>query len=289
MIDSERLSSFAVFAEELNFTRAAARLHISQPALHVQVSKLAESLGVVLYRRVGRSIELTHAGRELLAFARESKQRTAAFLRTLGTPSAESVVLAAGEGTLLYVLGDAIRRMAHRKEVDLRVLTRDRDGVVSALLSGEAHLGVTALATLPDNLHGARVRTAGMSLVVPTAHRLAKKRRVLLSDLEGERLIVPPAGRPHREQLERALANAGVNWERAVETTGWGLMLHYASLGVGVAIVNDICRVPRGTVARRLPELAPLTYYALERRDRPVSEPVQALKRLVLEAFRELS
>jgi DNA-binding transcriptional LysR family regulator len=54
MIRSEWLTSFIAFAEELNFTRAAARLHISQPAFHVQIRKLAEALGVTLYERAGR-------------------------------------------------------------------------------------------------------------------------------------------------------------------------------------------------------------------------------------------
>jgi DNA-binding transcriptional LysR family regulator len=109
---------------------------------------------------------------------------------------------------------------------------------------------------------------------------------VRLADLEGARLIVPPAGRPHREQVERALAAAGVAWERAVEASGWPLMLHYASLGVGLAIVNDICPVPRGCVARPLPELAPLAYYVLHRDDLGADDPAAALARAALDAFR---
>src|SRR5687767_11112697 len=114
MIDSGRLASFRVFAEELSFTRAAARLHISQPALHVQIRKLAESLGVALYRRSGRSLVLTTAGRELLGFARDSERRSETFLASLGRPTPRSIVLAAGEGTLLFVLGEAIRRATRR-------------------------------------------------------------------------------------------------------------------------------------------------------------------------------
>src|SRR5512138_1641429 len=141
MIDSERLSSFLVFSEELNFTRAAVQLHLSQPALHVQIRRLSEQLGVELYRRVGRVLELTRQGRELRAFARDEKARTEAFLASLSAPSAETVVLAAGQGTLLYCLGPTIAEYAARADVHLRVLTRDRDGIVAALLDGEAQLG----------------------------------------------------------------------------------------------------------------------------------------------------
>jgi LysR family transcriptional regulator, low CO2-responsive transcriptional regulator len=292
MIDSDRLRSFVAFGEELSFTRAAARLHLSQPALHVQVARLTDSLGVTLYRRRGRALELTHAGRALLAFGRDEARRTEAFLAGLGAassgaaPVVRTVVLAAGEGSLRYVLGDAVRRISARRDVDLRVLTRDRDGVLAALRTGEAQVGVTALAAPPDDLRAVKARVAGMSLVVPRGHPLARKRRVRLRDLEGARLIVPPAGRPHREQIERAMAAAGVGWERAVEAAGWGVMLHYASLGVGLAIVNDICPTPRGTVARPLTELSPLAYYVLHRPTLGDDDPARSLAELAALAFR---
>ena len=55
-VSADALASFAVFADHLNFTRAAEELHISQPALHVKVRKLSESLGRPLYRRAGRRL-----------------------------------------------------------------------------------------------------------------------------------------------------------------------------------------------------------------------------------------
>lgn len=286
MIDSTRLASFRVFAEELSFTRAATRLHISQPALHVQIQKLAESLGVSLYERVGRSLVLTPAGDALLGFARDSERRTDAFLGSLGRATPRTVVLAAGEGSLLYVLGDAIGRASRRGDLELRIASRDREGVLAALRSGEAHLGVTALATAPDDLVAVRLRTVGMSAVMARGHRLARKRRLRLADLAGERLIVTPAGKPHREQLERTLVDAGLSWERAVEANGWPLILHYAALGIGIAIVNDICRAPRGAVARALPELPSLGYWLLHRRTLDERDPAAALREPIIEAFR---
>src|SRR5262245_58654567 len=161
MIDSHRLASFITFAEELNFTRAAGRLHVSQPALHVQIKKLAEEVGGPVYRRAGRSIELTARGKALLAFARDLRERTAGFLgRVEGTP--RELVLAAGEGALLYLLGPAVRRAARLPGVSLRVLTRDRAATLEAVASAEAHLGVTTLETVPASLVATPLRRAGM-------------------------------------------------------------------------------------------------------------------------------
>jgi hypothetical protein len=62
-------------------------------------------------------------------------------------------------------------------------------------------------------------------------------------------------------------------------------MLHYAALGVGLAIVNDTCRLPRGTVARPIPELPALQYYVLHRARLGLSPAAVALRALVAEEF----
>jgi len=287
MMNSTWLTSFLVFAEEVHFTRAAARLHISQPALHVQIAKLTEMVGARLYVRTGRSLELTRAGKELRAFARDLSERSDAFLTGLGAAAVvRSVVLAAGEGTLLYRLGPIIRRMSARPDVRLRVLTRDREGVLAALGDGEAHVGVLPLEVIPDGITATKLWRSGQMLVVPRGHQLARKRRVRLRDLDGVRLIVPPTARPHRAFVARALSSAGVRFEVAVEATGWEVMLHYVELGVGVAIVNDICRVPRGALARPLPELASLDYYVAQRTGLELSKPALDVKAMIRDLAR---
>ncbi len=62
MISSDRLHTFAVFAEDNNLSRAAKRLHLSQPAVHAQLKALADELGVPLYQRAGRGLVLTKEG-----------------------------------------------------------------------------------------------------------------------------------------------------------------------------------------------------------------------------------
>src|SRR5436190_20599164 len=109
MIDSDRLAAFIAFAEELGFTSAARRLHISQPALHAKVQRLSEELGVSLYRRDGRRLVLTPAGRATLAHAREAQGLSDSFLATLRNGRDTSpIVLAAGEGAFLDLLGPAL-------------------------------------------------------------------------------------------------------------------------------------------------------------------------------------
>jgi DNA-binding transcriptional LysR family regulator len=122
-------------------------------------------------------------------------------------------------------------------------------------------------------------------MVMPSRHRLARKRRLALADLANERLIVPLPDSRHRQTLARALAAAGVEWEVAVEASGWPLMLDYARLGVGLAVVNDICPAPRGTVARRIPELPSIDYYVVHRRGAVLPPAATQLRAAIVSAF----
>jgi DNA-binding transcriptional LysR family regulator len=267
LLHHDWLASFAVFAEELSFTRAAARLHLTQPALHVQVAKLGEQVGAALYERHGRALVLTAAGEATLAFARRQAEAHAEFFAAReGKPSARAFVLAAGEGALLYVLDDWLRELGRRKDVKLSVIVRDREGTLAAVRRGEAHLGVTTLDAPPADLAVSHLLTAEMVLALPARHRLAGKARVRLADLASERLVLPPGDRPHRALVERALGGVGVAPDVVVEASGWPLMLHMVALGLGIAVVNGVCRLPRGVVGKPVSELPAVRYFRVERR-----------------------
>ena len=283
MINAEWLGAFVKFSETMNFTQAAAALHISQPALHVQVRKLGESLGVPLYVRRGRMLELTLQGRRVLAFGREQQERMDQFRAELD-PGArdDTVVLAAGEGTFMNLLSGALRAFRRVKHAKLRVLTRDRDQAIAAVQLGEAHLAVTVVDEIPSNLAARKVAAVGAAVVLPASHRLASKRSLSIRDLSLEPLIVPSPGRPLRATLARAWASAGLAWSPAVEANGWELMMRFTALGLGVAIVNDFCKPPHGTVMRRLVGLPSVQYQLLRLRDRRPSRAAMALEEAIV-------
>lgn len=284
MIDSEWLRSFVVFGETLSFTHAARRLHISQPALHVQIRKLGESLATPLYGRRGRALELTAQGRKLLAYGREQQERENLLLDELRPGSGDgSVVLAAGEGTIMNLLSPALHAFQRSKAAKLRVLTRDRDQALAAVQLGEAHVAVTVLDDVPANLVARRVARVGAVVVVPKAHRLAKKRSLSIRDLRDEPLIAPSPGRPLRASLARAWAEAELTWSPAVEANGWELMIRFVELGMGLAVVNDFCQAPRGTVRRRLSGLPAVHYQLVRLRDRKPTPAAALLERLIVD------
>ncbi|GAA1543403.1 LysR family transcriptional regulator [Actinomadura kijaniata] len=264
-LSTDALASFAVFAKHLNFTRAAEELHISQPALHVKVRKLAETLDRPLYRKEGRRLTLTPEGEAVARFARELDDRATAFLAEVqGRSPGRVPVLAAGEGAFLYLLGEAVRTAAPRP----RLVNGDRARTLAAVRTGRADLGVAVLDVLPHDLAAVHLATYPQVLVAPEDHPLAGRPSLTLADLADASLVVPPPHGPHRIMLERALRAAQVPWSVAVEASGWPLILHFAALGVGPAVVNGCVRVPEGLVAREITDLPAVPYHAVHRPDR---------------------
>lgn len=192
------------------------------------------------------------------------------------------VVLAAGEGAFLYILGPGIREFLRKSIAPLRLLSLDREGVVTVLRSGRAHLGVAALDVVPPDLQATLLCKVEQVVALPQDHPLARKRRLTIKDLAGTRLVVPTAERPHRQMLSAALRTANVTWEVAVEASGWELMLHFVKLGMGIAVVNSVCNNPRGLITRPLPELANVHYYLLHLDSGKRSETQQELAHLLL-------
>jgi LysR family transcriptional regulator, low CO2-responsive transcriptional regulator len=278
----DALLAFAEFAEDGNFSRAAVRLHLSQPALHTKIAKLSRSIEHPLYVRKGRSIEITQTGRKVQRFARELADSTVAFQNELLERDAiHPVVLAAGEGSYLYLLGQGIRAHLADRKHSLELLTADGGAAVDAVQSGRAQLAITSAETIPSGLASQPFTRVGQVLAMPKQHPLASRRTVHLKDLSGSELIVPPPGRPHRVMLSQMLQSAQVDWKVSVEASGWEVILHLVRLGMGLAVVNACCRIPAGIVTRSVPELPALQYVVIAREGR-LSGAALALKQNLL-------
>lgn len=270
------LRAFLAVIEAGGFTAAAARLHLSQPALHTQVKQLSAWAGP-LYRFEGRTLQLTPRGEEVEALAREV---VGAVDRFAAADEQEAVtpVLSAGRAVQLYLLAQALRGWKGR----LALRTEDRAATVEAVRSGRAHLGLTSLLEVDHTLESTRVLTVGQVVMVPADDPLARRTKIRVQALAGRPLVVPPADRGHRMALAAALGGA---LEVAVEVDGWELMTHYAALGLGLTVVNAYVPAPRGLVAVPVSDLPSLQIYLVKRRGAPRRAEVSALEGHLIRHF----
>ncbi len=285
MIETTWLHTFASFAEDANLSHAAKRVHLTQPAVHGHLRKLGDELDVLLYRRMGRALVLTAEGIEVAAFAREHLARERALRTRLARESsAEAVVLAAGPGAIRYVVGDALPEFQRSAKVRIEVRALEAASAVLAVRSGEAHVGVGVLLSVPGGLACAKLISVAQVLVLPRAHALARKRSVRLSDLADVPLVLPPEGRP-QQALAAALRERGMEPTVGAVGRGWEVTIKLVELGLGLGVVNAFCEVPRSLVKRPLPELPAVQYYVFTREDaRPTAT---ALAKALVQATRK--
>ncbi|MEO1273423.1 MAG: substrate-binding domain-containing protein, partial [Myxococcota bacterium] len=190
--------------------------------------------------------------------------------RLTGRKEHQPVVLAAGVGAWLYLLGPAIEAFQRETpQVPLKLWTRMGPQAVAAVRSGEAHVGVTSIGgdeVMADaDLKVEILAKVPHVLLLPDDHPLAAQTALEASALEGAALVVPPRGRPLREALEAFRPTA--RWTVAVEASGWPLMLHFVGLGLGWAVVNGFCPPPAGFVKRPLLDLPERVYLVVRRRE----------------------
>jgi LysR family transcriptional regulator, low CO2-responsive transcriptional regulator len=141
---------------------------------------------------------------------------------------------------------------------------------------------VAVLDLVPDGIVARDIVRTPLCAAMSARHPLAKKRSVTLAELSRERLVLPPPGRSHRDFVGRAIARLGHEVTPPIEADGWPLVLKFAALGLGVAVINGICELPAEVVTRPIPELGTVTYRLLHRRGGELGAAASRLARGIL-------
>jgi DNA-binding transcriptional LysR family regulator len=243
------IRALVAVAEAGSFTRAAERLHLSQPALTVQIRRLEEAVGARLFDRNSRNVALTPTGRELLPLLRKSLRDMENVLRdarAMGEGESGTIRIACLPTFAASVLPELIIGM--KREVP-RVVFQIRDVVastVNALVrSEEVDIGLTG-GDVPDPL--LEVLHAGVDrlvVVCPKAHALAKKRRIVLDDLARSPLVLTAPGTSVRAVVDAALSETREALDIACEPTYMMTAVAMVRGGLGVTILPETAREVR--------------------------------------------
>ena len=267
---AERVRAFCVFAEELNFTRAADRLYITQPALHKKIAALQDQLGIPLYVTNPKSKQveaLTPQGRRLAAYGEDAAKLALDALGGIVGTKKGPVTVAAGRGAYLYVIPKAIRKLAKR-EGGVRILAANNAEAIDHVRGGRADIGVTAFSHPPKDLRSTSIATYPQTLVVANSHRLADRTSLTTGDLDGIELALPQRGERMREYIGDSLQAAGVHVTVSAEALNWDLLVQFVTFGIEATIVNEFVPLPRGLTRIPVADLQPATYYAIWRDER---------------------
>lgn len=273
-MEMRQLQYFVAVAEDLNFTRAAARVHIAQPAISQQIARLEHELGQELFDRSGRQIRLTAAGELFLPFARETLD-TATRGRDAVASLAGSLAGRLSVGTIQSPPPSLLDALAafHRDHplVEISLRTGSPQHLAEHVANGAldaALLGVTgqpppaAVATAPYTVEPI------VALVAP-GHRLADRTRITIAALRHQPLATLTHGSGLRTVLEAACAKAGFKPLIQAETDDINLLIDLATRRLGVALVpgtdHTRSRHDLVTLTMHRPKLARRTVLAWHR------------------------
>ncbi len=247
-MDIRQLRYFAALAEELHFHRAAARLHIAQPALSQQIRSLEHELGLQLFERTNRRVALTDAGAHLLTEAAAVIARFEEAVETMQRVRAGELgtlrigVFPGPLGRLLPEILAELRRRNAEVEVATRYLpARDQ---VTAVLEGRLDLALLPSLSAPHTpapLVGKVIDRRPLGVAVPAGHALAKKRRLAPRDLDGLPLVwMARASDPSvYDAVLAALTAAGVRPRSLLESSTPESSLSIVAAGLGVSVKTE--------------------------------------------------
>ena len=189
-IDLRQFRYFLAVSEELNFRRAAERLHISQPPLSRQIRQLEEQLGVTLFQRDKAGVTLTQTGLAFVPEARrtlaQADKAVAAARAAQGSAGGQFIV---GYTTVFdrSVIPDVFERLRDRFP-DWRLVMKGKHSIslVRDIKNGLIDAAFIGLHTEAPGLTVETIHQEPLVVALPASHRLARKRRLGFNDLRGE-------------------------------------------------------------------------------------------------------
>jgi len=260
-MDGRHLVTFRAVLREGSFLKAARALGLAQPTVTLHVQELEAAFGLELFDRRGRRRPLTPAG-ELLAERAgpilESFDRLARSMSELkdgrtGLIRVGSIEPAASQ-RVMPLLGKLQRE---RPALRVRLDVSGTNGVSRGVADGELDLGLCSAPPTELGLDFEPLFAEEMALLVPRGHRLAGRRPLRASDLEGEALLLTEQGCSYRRAIETALQGHGVRPQWSVESGSTETLKAAVRQKMGIAILPRAAAspAPPGTVVRSLSDL----------------------------------
>jgi DNA-binding transcriptional LysR family regulator len=242
-MELRHLRTIVAVAQHRSLTKAGEELYLTQSAISQQIRRLERELGIEVFRRTSRSVELTAEGRVILGYA----QRVLAEVDGLQSELEELTGLLSGQLRIggVYPTGPydlfgmlADFRAAH-PGVAVHMVEDTQEDALAALRADELDCAFTALDpdALGDEFAATLLWQEEIVVALPAGHRLCDRSRITLQELAAEDLIAYRDNSALRRRLERTMADLGLEPRNAFICTEMAAVRGLASKGLGVAVL----------------------------------------------------
>jgi DNA-binding transcriptional LysR family regulator len=241
MLETKQLKIFKTIVEVGSFTRAGARLNLSQPAISQHIRALEEHLGVPVLLRVGKRARPTPAGEVLLHCAEQVLDKIEDAERLLaeqGMGGGGMVRIGSGDAVCHHLLPPVLKEfVAQFPRVHLQLTSGHTASTLARLMSGELDLGLVTLPVETDRIRITEIGRDELVAITRPDHAWAERRRVQATDFSGEPLILYERESRMTELLMRFLLEEGVFPRVTMEVDHVAAVKELVREGLGVAVL----------------------------------------------------
>ena len=236
-----QLTIFEAVARHLSFTKAAEELHLTQPAVSMQIKQLEQATGVPLFELLGKRVYLTEAGQELQRYSRsitlllaEAEQ---VFEEMRGLKRGRlNITVASTANYFVPRLWAAFRK--RHPDVSVSLDVTNRAGLIRALGENQADLVIMGMPPEGLDLVAEGFMPNPLVVIAPPSHSLATATQVPLEWLQGEAFLMREQGSGTRSLMERVFAEKGLTPTTPIEMSGTEAIKQGVEAGLGLALLS---------------------------------------------------
>jgi DNA-binding transcriptional LysR family regulator len=236
-----QLKIFEAVARHLSFTRASKELHLTQPAVSMQVKQLEEEVGLPLFEQVGKKIFLTEAGEEMQRYAASVMTTLAEAslvfdeMRGLERGRLRIAVASTANYFVPQLLASFCQRYPNVR-VSLDVTNRKR--LLDALSANDTDLVIMGKPPQHMDLVAESFMDNPLVVIAPPGHPLANERNIPLKRLQGETFLVREKGSGTRSAMERFFTEHGVSLSSTMEMSSSEAIKQGVEAGLGFGLLS---------------------------------------------------
>jgi len=291
-----QLQCFSAVAKHLSYTRAAEELHLTQPAVSMQIRQLEQQAGMAVTEQFGRQVHLTEAGKEIYRYARSILQQVDEMddvlnkLKGLAGGHLQIATISSANYFAPRLLGTFHQRFP---DVTVSMEVTNQTAVLRQVVGNEVDMAIMGQPPDDPQIEATPFMDNPLIIVAPPDHRLAKRKRMSLKELEKETFLTREPGSGTRGVMHRFFRHHKLKLTTGME------MGSLSGIKQGVQAELGLGLLPRGAVevelmlgrlvelpSRELPILR--HWYVVMHKGKRLSAAADAFRRLLIEEAVEL-
>ena len=254
-MDINQLEVLMAVAQEKSFSRAAEKLHRTQPAISQAIRRLENEIGEPLFDRSSKDGTMTAEGRVLFGLAQQImnlRHSAHAAIKDLKGLQRGKLSLSANEYTVMYLLPLLPAFRARHPHIKIEVKRSLASRISSEILARETEIGIVSFKPNDAAITSVAVLTDDLALIVPPNHPLAGKKIVSVRELGAESFVAHNVPSPYRERVVRTFEKYRTPLNISLEMPTLEAIKRFVEGGMGVALVPRLtaqAEIARGQVA----------------------------------------